>query len=95
MVWHSGDRVVLDDRQMNDDDRLLTVDELAEFLDLPVRTLYTWRYRGEGPVGFRVGKHIRYRWSDVDRWVRERVHAADARRQLDRLRTRAPSETPR
>ncbi len=80
---------------MNDGDRLLTVEELAEFLDLPVRTLYTWRYRGEGPVGFRVGKHIRYRWSDVDRWIRDRVHDAQASRQTDRLRTRAPSEAAR
>lgn len=80
---------------MDDDDRLLTVEELAEFLDLPVRTLYTWRYRGDGPVGFRVGKHVRYRWSDVDSWVRERVSDAHARRRADRLRTRAPSEAPR
>jgi hypothetical protein len=46
-------------------------------------------------VGFRVGKHIRYRWSDVDSWVRERVSDAHARRRADRLRTRAPSEAPR
>ena len=80
---------------MDDADRLLTVEQLAEFLDLPVRTLYTWRYRGEGPVGFRVGKHIRYRWSDVDRWVGERVRDAQSRRRADRLRTRAPSESAR
>ena len=80
---------------MENDDRLLTVQELADFLDLPVRTLYTSRYRGEGPVGFRVGKHIRYRWSDVDSWIRERVRDADAHRRTDRLRTRAPSEAAR
>jgi hypothetical protein len=37
---HSSDRVLLHDPNMEDDDRLLTVEELAEFLDLPVRTLY-------------------------------------------------------
>ncbi|MGH8936884.1 MAG: DNA-binding protein [Acidimicrobiia bacterium] len=29
---------------------------------MPAATLYQWRYRGEGPRGFRVGKHLRYRW---------------------------------
>lgn len=94
MVWHSGDRVAFDHRQM-DDDRLLTVEELAEFLDLPVRTLYTWRYRGEGPVGFRVGKHVRYRWSDVDRWIQDRIHDAQSSRPLDRLHAGARSEGAR
>jgi hypothetical protein len=45
---------------MDDNDRLLTAEELADFLDLPIKTLYAWRYRGEDPVSFRVGKHIRY-----------------------------------
>lgn len=80
---------------MEDDNQLLTVEELAEFLDLPVRTLHAWRYRGEGPEGFRVGKHVRYRWSDADPWIRDRVRDAQASRRLDRLRTRAPSEAAR
>ena len=50
-------------------DRLLTIRELAVYLDVPVKTLYAWRYRGEGPIGFRVGKHVRYRWSDVEQWI--------------------------
>ena len=52
-------------------DRLLTAGELAVYLGVPVATLYAWRYRGQGPAGFRVGKHLRYRWSDVECWVRE------------------------
>ena len=42
--------------------RLLTVEELAEYLGVPVATIYAWRYRREGPLGFRVGKHLRFRW---------------------------------
>ena len=36
-------------------DRLLTIRELAVYLDVPVKTLYTWRYQGEGPTDFRIG----------------------------------------
>lgn len=65
---------------MTDDDRLLTAEDLAAFLEVPLKTLYAWRYRGEGPVGFRVGKHIRYRWTDVERWIGDRVRLAESRR---------------
>lgn len=72
---------------MTDSDRLLTVEDLATFLDVPIKTLYAWRYRGEGPVGFRVGKHVRYRWIDVEQWIRDRVRVAEVRRNSDRIRT--------
>lgn len=74
---------------MTDNDRLLTVEDLATFLDVPIKTLYAWRYRGEGPVGFRVGRHVRYRWTDVEQWIRDRVRVAEVRRHSDRSRTRA------
>lgn len=54
-------------------DRLLSVGELAGYLGVPVATLYTWRYRGEGPRGFRVGRHVRYRWSDIQTWITGRL----------------------
>jgi len=54
-------------------DRLLTVQELAEYLGVPVATLYQWRHRREGPPGFRVGRHVRYRWSDVAEWIEHQL----------------------
>ena len=54
-------------------DRLLTVEDLAEYLDVPVSTVYAWRYRRQGPPGFRVGRHLRFRWSDVERWIKDRI----------------------
>ncbi len=54
-------------------DQLLTVKELARYLDVPVATLYAWRHRQQGPPGFKAGRHLRYRLSDVDRWIAERV----------------------
>ena len=50
-------------------DRLLTVQELADYLEVPVATIYAWRYRREGPPGFRVGRHVRFRWDDIQRWI--------------------------
>ena len=53
-------------RQM---DRLMSADELAEYLSRPKATLYAWRYRGEGPLAIRVGRELRYRESDVLAWL--------------------------
>jgi excisionase family DNA binding protein len=48
---------------------LLTVREVAELLQVPVRTIYDWRYRGLGPPAIRVGRHVRYEPNEVDRWL--------------------------
>jgi len=47
----------------------MTVRELAVYLDVPVATLYAWRHRRQGPPGFKAGRHLRYRLSDVEMWV--------------------------
>jgi excisionase family DNA binding protein len=52
--------------------QLLTPSELAEYLRVPLRTLYQWRYERRGPRAIRVGRHLRYRWRDVERWLEER-----------------------
>jgi len=55
---------------------LIDVQQLADYLDVPVKTLYAWRYRREGPPGFRVGRHLRYRCSDIQRWIEQRIDTA-------------------
>lgn len=50
---------------------LLSTDEVARLLVVPVTTLYTWRYKGTGPRAFRVGKHLRYRLADVLTWLED------------------------
>lgn len=50
-------------------EQLLTTEEVAEYLAVPVRTIYRWRAHGTAPVGYRVGKHIRFRREDVDQWL--------------------------
>ncbi|GHK02572.1 hypothetical protein SY2F82_43690 [Streptomyces sp. Y2F8-2] len=48
---------------------LATPAEVAAYLGVPVKTLYQWKYRGIGPNVHKVGRHLRYRWHDVDAWV--------------------------
>jgi excisionase family DNA binding protein len=45
-------------------------EDLAAELDVPLGTIYRWRYQGSGPVGHRIGRHVRYRRSDVEAWLR-------------------------
>ena len=54
-------------------DRLLTPPELAGYLNVPVATLYVWRHRQQGPPAFRAGRYLRYRTSDVERWIADRI----------------------
>ena len=57
-------------------DELSTPKELSVYLEIPVATLYAWRYRGQGPRSFRVGKHLRYRRSDVTDWISQQLELA-------------------
>lgn len=52
--------------------------KVAEYTDIPAGTLEQWRHRGIGPRGFRLGRHVRYRRSEVERWLRECEDAEQA-----------------
>lgn len=58
----------------------LTIKALAEREGVPVATVYRWNTRGDGPRYLKIGKHVRYRLSDVEAWERTRLagggHAA-------------------
>ncbi|MGH8907274.1 MAG: helix-turn-helix transcriptional regulator [Egibacteraceae bacterium] len=58
---------------MGKNEELLTVQQVAAWLKVPVATIYQWRYRGEGPRGIRVGRYVRYRRADVDAFLNERM----------------------
>ncbi len=51
-----------------DTDPLWDVSQVSAYLKVPVRTLYRWRTYGYGPPGRRVGRHLRYRASEVIAW---------------------------
>ena len=48
---------------------VLTTSELAEYFGVHVQAIYDLRTDGRGPSGIRVGREIRYRVSDVVRWL--------------------------
>lgn len=54
------------------EDKLLTQEELAEILQVPVPTIRRWHFNETGPKRLKLGKHVRYRWSDVQMWMIER-----------------------
>ncbi|MGH3954438.1 MAG: helix-turn-helix transcriptional regulator [Mycobacterium sp.] len=54
-----------------DDDCWITREELAQRLQLPVKTLAQWAHLGKGPRYAIFGRHARYRMSDVRSWENE------------------------
>ncbi len=57
---------------------LLTIEALSRMLGVPVPTIYAWRYRGEGPRGYKLGRHVRYRLSDVNKWLEDHADVPKA-----------------
>jgi excisionase family DNA binding protein len=50
-------------------DPLLSVEDLAAYLDVPRQTIYDWRVTGRGPRAYRVGKRLRFTVADVREWL--------------------------
>lgn len=50
-------------------EHLWTTQKVANYLEIPVPTLYRWRQTNYGPPACRVGKHLRFRPADVMAWV--------------------------
>ena len=48
---------------------LLSSQEVADKLGLSVRTLDCWSYENRGPRFHKIGRHRRYRLSDLERWI--------------------------
>jgi excisionase family DNA binding protein len=58
---------------MGEDGRLWTAEDLARYLAVPLATVYSWKYRGEGPPALKIGRHLRYREADVEAWLQGRT----------------------
>jgi excisionase family DNA binding protein len=55
---------------------LATPQQVADYLGVPLGTIYQWSSRGGGPKFIRVGRHLRARWDDVERWLDSQVISA-------------------
>lgn len=49
----------------------LTPVDIAERYGVPIATVYQWRTKNYGPAGIRIGRHVRYKLADVERWERD------------------------
>ena len=50
----------------------LSPEDLAAELGVPLRSVYVWNYKGEGPAGAKIGRHVRYSRKAVDEWLAAR-----------------------
>ena len=48
---------------------VLTLSELCALLGVSTQTIYDLRCQGRGPRGFRVGRQLRFRASEIDAWL--------------------------
>ncbi|WP_151083002.1 helix-turn-helix transcriptional regulator [Nocardioides cynanchi] len=62
---------------------LIGVEELSEYLDVPIKTLYEWHQGGKGPPAVRVGRRLRYLVCDVRSWLDgQRTDPVEARSEV-------------
>ncbi len=57
---------------MRDTRALATIGEVSEYTRLPEATLRWQRHRevGIGALAIKVGKHLRWDWTDIDAYVK-------------------------
>lgn len=53
------------------DKKLLTLQDVAEYLQIKERTIYGWVQNGKIP-GFKLGNSWRFKQEDIDLWIEER-----------------------
>ncbi len=56
-------------QRMTDPELLMTTDEVADYLRVPLSTVYYWREKKTGPRGLTVGRCVRFRAGDVRDWL--------------------------
>jgi predicted DNA-binding transcriptional regulator AlpA len=58
--------------------KLLTAQDVSELTGLSVETLAQWRSQKQGPPFVKISRNcVRYRQSDLDGWVSERIVRTD------------------
>ena len=63
-------------------DGVLSLSELCSQLQVSAQTIYDLRSQGRGPRGFRVGRELRFRVSEIDAWLMRLESEDDRRHQL-------------
>ena len=63
----------------SDFESVLSISDLAARLGVPIQTIYDLRHHGRGPHGFRIGRELKFRTTEVEAWLR-RLEEDDERR---------------
>lgn len=48
----------------------------ADFLQVKPTTLEQWRWNGKGPKFIKMGRSVRYRKSDLEEFISERIYGS-------------------
>lgn len=69
-------------------DPFLNTEDACGYLGVPKATLLTWRARrpGYGPRAVRAGGRLKYRLSELDRWLRAHEESVDSAEPLEATR---------
>jgi excisionase family DNA binding protein len=59
----------------------LTTEEAAKFLSIKASTLEQWRWNGKGPLFVKIGRSCRYRHSDLEAFLEDRVFTSTTQAQ--------------
>lgn len=57
---------------MNEHDKIMTLEEVAEYLRVKPQTIYTWAQEKKIPAA-KLGKEWRFRKSMIDQWFNDRI----------------------
>ena len=53
------------------DNEIWTTKQLAKYLKMSVSQINAFRAYGNGPVYLKIGRLVRYRQEDVEKWLKE------------------------
>jgi excisionase family DNA binding protein len=63
---------------LNDAPLMMTADEIAQSLQLSVRTIWRLKAKGDLPKAVKVGRAVRWKRSDILEWIEQGCPASSA-----------------
>jgi len=67
-----------------DTERLWTLQDVAEYLQIKERTIYNWAQNGKIP-GFKLGNTWRFKREDIDLWIEERKRDTSRSQSINKI----------
>ena len=58
---------------MGNEQNALSLQQASQYLGVSQAALRAWKRDGRGPAFFRAGKLLRFRKSDLDLWIQQRL----------------------